>query len=202
MEGKKKLAVFDFDGTITFCDTLPEFIRFSCGWFRFIIGCLLHAPWIVACKCRLYSNSLAKQRLFGWFFSGMPSEEFNHLCEDFFQSCGSKLLRPEAVCCVEQYIQEGIPVAIVSASPENWVAPFARSLGVSVLLGTQLELTEESRLSGRFSSPNCYGEEKVRRLKLLYPDREAWYIVAYGDSRGDREMLAYADEPHYKPFRR
>jgi phosphoserine phosphatase len=26
-------------------------------------------------------------------------------------------------------------------------------------------------------------------------------VHAYGDSAGDREMLALADEPHYRPFR-
>ena len=49
---------------------------------------------------------------------------------------------------------------------------------------------------------NCYGAEKVRRISVMLPaPREDCYIVAFGDSRGDREMLEYADEAHYKPFR-
>ncbi len=50
------------------------------------------------------------------------------------------------------------------------------------------------RLTGRFSSRNCYGQEKVNRLLRVEPHRETYRLIAYGDSRGDREMLAFADE--------
>jgi phosphoserine phosphatase len=49
-------------------------------------------------------------------------------------------------------------------------------------------------LSG-FISKNCYGQEKVNRLLEVEPDRKNYYLYAYGDSRGDREMLAFADFP-------
>ena len=69
------------------------------------------------------------------------------------------------------------------------------------ILGTSVE-TSGGRLTGRFSTANCYGAEKVRRLLALYPDRATYRLTAYGDSRGDRELLAFADEAHYKPFRK
>ena len=53
-----------------------------------------------------------------------------------------------------------------------------------------------------FATPNCKGAEKVRRILGLFPDRESYRLTAFGDSRGDREMLAMADEAHYKPFRK
>ena len=59
----------------------------------------------------------------------------------------------------------------------------------------------DGRLTGRFLTPNCYGAEKVNRIRQLLPDRQHYYLVAYGDSRGDRELLAEADEAYYKPFR-
>lgn len=31
--------------------------------------------------------------------------------------------------------------------------------------------------------------------------RENYELIAFGDSRGDRELLAYADKAFYKPFR-
>jgi phosphoserine phosphatase len=49
---------------------------------------------------------------------------------------------------------------------------------------------------------NCYGEEKVNRLKSLYPNRQDYHLTAFGDSRGDKELLAFADESHFKPFRK
>ena len=88
-------------------------------------------------------------------------------------------------------------VVIVSASIDNWVLPFFPHVCV---LGTQVEVAHD-RLTGRFLTPNCYGSEKVRRLLQRFPDRQQYRLTAYGDSRGDREMLAFADEAHYKPFR-
>ena len=186
-----KVFAFDFDGTLTTRDTLIAFIRYACGTPRFLLGFLLHAPLLVLMKLRLYSNGKAKQRLFAWFFRGMPLETFVTLCQSFALS-HRHLLRPETVCLLQQALSEGSEVLIVSASIDNWVQPFFPTVTV---LGTQIEVID-GRLTGRFLTPNCYGQEKVRRILALHPDRSAYRLTAYGDSRGDRELLAFADEAH------
>lgn len=187
----KQLFAFDFDGTLTTRDTLIAFIRYACGTPRFLLGFLLHAPLLVLMKLRLYSNGKAKQRLFSWFFRGMPLEAFDALCQSF-ASTHRHLLRPETVCLLQQALSEGAEVLVVSASIDNWVQPFFPTVTV---LGTQIEVID-GRLTGRFLTPNCYGQEKVRRILALYPDRSSYHLTAYGDSRGDRELLAFADEAH------
>ena len=187
----KQLFAFDFDGTLTTRDTLIAFIRYACGTPRFLLGFLLHAPLLVLMKLRLYSNGKAKQRLFSWFFRGMPIETFDALCQSF-ASTHRHLLRPETVRLLQQALSEGSEVLVVSASIDNWVQPFFPAVTV---LGTQIEVID-GRLSGRFLTPNCYGQEKVRRIFALHPDRSAYRLTAYGDSRGDRELLAFADEAH------
>ena len=187
----KQLFAFDFDGTLTTRDTLIAFIRYACGTPRFLLGFLLHAPLLVLMKLRLYSNGKAKQRLFSWFFRGMPIETFDTLCQSF-ASTHRHLLRPETVRLLQQALSEGSEVLVVSASIDNWVQPFFPAVTV---LGTQIEVID-GRLSGRFLTPNCYGQEKVRRILALHPDRSAYRLTAYGDSRGDRELLAFADEAH------
>ena len=186
-----KIYAFDFDGTLTTRDTLLEFICFACGAPRFLLGFLLHAPLLVLMKLRLYPNGKAKQRVFTWFFKGMPVEAFDALCQDFANT-HRHLLRPDVVRVLEQALAEGSEVLIVSASIDNWVQPFFPSVTV---LGTQIEVAD-GRLTGRFLTPNCYGQEKVRRILALHPDRADYHLTAYGDSRGDREMLAFADEGH------
>ena len=187
----KQLFAFDFDGTLTTRDTLIAFIRYACGTPRFLLGFLLHAPLLVLMKLRLYSNGKAKQRLFSWFFRGMPIETFDALCQSF-ASTHRHLRSPETVRLLQQALSEGSEVLVVSASIDNWVQPFFPAVTV---LGTQIEVID-GRLSGRFLTPNCYGQEKVRRILALHPDRSAYRITAYGDSRGDRELLAFADEAH------
>ena len=188
---KAKLFAFDFDGTLTTRDTLIEFIRYACGTVRFLLGFLLYSPLLVLMKLRLYSNGKAKQKVFAHFFKGMTIDKFDTLCQDF-ASTHRHLLRPEVVSQLEQALSEGAEVLIVSASIDNWVQPFFPKVKV---LGTQIEVID-GRLTGRFLTPNCYGQEKVRRILTLHPDRSAYHLTAYGDSRGDRKMLAFADEAH------
>ena len=187
----RKVYAFDFDGTLTTRDTLIAFIRYACGTPRFLFGFLLHAPLLVLMKLRLYSNGKAKQRVFSWFFKGMTIETFDALCQDFART-HRHLLRPDTVRILEQALAERAEVLIVSASIDNWVQPFFPSVTV---LGTQVEVID-GRLTGRFLTPNCYGQEKVRRILAIHPDRSAYHLTAYGDSRGDRELLTFADEAH------
>ena len=148
-----KLYACDFDGTLTTRDTLIEFIRFACGTPRFILGFLLHAPLLVLMKLGLYDNGKTKQRVFSWFFKGMAIEDFNRLCKDF-ADCSRHLLRPEMVRLLEQAQAEGSKVLIVSASIDNWVQPFFPSF---TIVGTQIEVID-GLLTGRFLTPNCYGQ--------------------------------------------
>ena len=86
---------------------------------------------------------------------------------------------------------------IVSASIDNWVQPFFPKVKI---VGTQVEV-ENGLLTGRFLTKNCYGQEKVNRILAIYPNRREYKLIAFGDSEGDKELLAFADEAHYKPFR-
>lgn len=192
----RKIHAFDFDGTLTSRDTLLEFIRYACGTKAFALGFLRHAHLLVLMKLHLYPNWKAKQRIFSYFFKGMDLKAFDSLCQHFADD-NRHLLRPEGIQTLQQAKAEGAEVLIVSASIDNWVQPFFPDANV---LGTKIEVVNGS-LTGRFLTKNCYGQEKVNRILALYPDRNTYHLIAYGDSRGDKELLSFADEPHFKPFR-
>ena len=192
----KKVYAFDFDGTLTNRDSLLAFIRYAKGTTAFCLGFLLHAPWLVLMLLGLYPNWKAKQRVFSYFFRGMPLEAFDTLCQAFAKD-NRHLLRPLALQTIEKARSEEAEVVIVSASIDNWVQPFFPDVKV---IGTQVEVIN-GRLTGRFLTKNCYGQEKVNRLLVFLPDRHTYKLIAYGDSRGDQELLAFADEAHFKPFR-
>lgn len=192
----KKVYAFDFDGTLTNRDSLLAFIRYAKGTTSFCLGFLLHAPWLVLMLLGLYPNWKAKQRVFSYFFRGMPLEAFDTLCQAFAKD-NRHLLRPLALQAIEKARSEEAEVVIVSASIDNWVQPFFPDVKV---IGTQVEVIN-GRLTGRFLTKNCYGQEKVNRLLVFLPDRHTYKLIAYGDSRGDQELLAFADEAHFKSFR-
>ncbi len=193
-----KIFVFDFDGTLTTRDTLIAFIRFARGT-AWLVRCLaLLLPRLVLMKMGLVDNGRTKERLFAMCFKGMTTTRFDELCRRFAATEGQNIRRQSTWSMMETAVADGNAVYVVSASVDNWVSPFFPP-SVTVV-GTRVE-SVDGRLTGRFLTPNCYGAEKVRRLKEKLPDldtaRSHYYIIAYGDSRGDKEMLAYANESHY-----
>ena len=188
----RKVYAFDFDGTLTTRDTLLAFIRYACGTRAFLLGFLRYAHQLVLMKLGFYPNWKAKQHIFSYFFKDIDLEAFNTLCRQFAAD-NRQLLRPQGLQLVAQALHEGADVLIVSASIDNWVQPFFPEVTV---LSTQIEVID-GRLTGRFLTKNCYGQEKVNRILALYPDRRSYHLTAYGDSRGDKELLAFADDPHW-----
>lgn len=196
----QQVYVFDFDGTLTRRDTLLAFICHARGAAALLWGLLRHGWMLVRMKLGHYPNGRAKERLFAYFFRGMPLEAFDDCCRHFCLQ-GTHLLRPQGMATLRQAVGQGARVYVVSASIDRWVAPFFQSVAGVTVVGTQVEV-QDGRLTGRFATPNCYGGEKVRRLQAVLPlPRTDCHIIAYGDSRGDNELFAYADETHYKPFR-
>lgn len=200
---KKKLYCFDFDGTLTTSDTLLEFIKYAKGRSRFLMVFLMYSPLLVLMKLHLYPNWKAKQQIFAHLFAGMRIEKFDALCRGFAEE-SQHLLRPKGITLMHEALVAGAQVFIVSASIDNWVRPFfdIRNLKGVQVLGTQIEV-EDGKLTGNFKSNNCYGKEKVHRIAeaLKSFERSEYEIEAFGDSRGDKEMLAFADKGHFKPFR-
>ena len=210
------IHVFDFDGTLTTRDTLLLFIRHARGWWALFGGLLLFSPLLVLMKLHLADNGRTKERLFCHYFSGMLERDFDALCQSFARS-HTHVLRTAGLRTVLQALDRGDRVVVLSASIDRWVEaclrPFLVSSSLFQVLGTEIEVVD-GRLTGRFATPNCYGPEKVRRLKEFLKEvsprgdvegatkvsprgdvegalEGTPFILAYGDSRGDKELLAY-----------
>lgn len=199
MSKKPALALFDFDGTITTRDTLFEFIRYCKGSGRFFSGFAFLSPVLVLFKAGVISNSRAKQIVLSHFFKGVGIEKFNNDCMKFANERVPSLIRPKALEEIRQHKANGHKVIIVSASPENWVRPWAESLQVECI-ATRMEVSD-GKITGMFEGMNCHGEEKVLRIQKYLDPREYTLIYTYGDTKGDRPMLALGTHSHYKPFR-
>ena len=195
----KKIAFFDFDGTITTDDSLLKFIRFVVGDVKFLIGLFAISPILVAYKLKLLQNYKAKQVMLSWFFKSYSEEAFKKVANDYSLTHIDKILRPKAIERLQWHQKENHKIVIVSASIDCWLRPWCEKNGYE-LIATKLE-TRDGVVTGKLLSKNCYGIEKVNRIKELYVLSEYEYIYAYGDSSGDKEMLKLATESFYKPFR-
>jgi phosphatidylglycerophosphatase C len=196
---KKVIAAFDFDGTITTRDTLPAFIRFAVSFGHLIAGSLSMVPFLVLFKLKVIPNYKAKERLFKTFFAGITLDRFNMLSEKFIPTI-EKLVNPAALEKLKWHQEMGHEVIIISASAENWIRPWAIKNGINTVLATKLQVIDHMTITGNFLTKNCHGTEKVTRLLEQYPERQNYILYAYGDSNGDRELLALADHPFYRSF--
>lgn len=196
---KRNLALFDFDGTITTKDTLFVFCRFMVGDARFVAGLLVLSPILVSQKIKLISAQRAKEIFLTYFIGGMEEEYFNKKCVEFANCKLTALIRPAALKAIQDYQQSNTDVVIVSASPQNWIEPWAILLNIKVI-ATQLQVSR-NLITGKIAGKNCNGEEKVKRIKKEIHLDEYDVITAYGDSKGDEPMFTLAHHTYFKPFR-
>ena len=193
MSMKRNIAVFDFDGTLTTRDSFLAFIKWACGPVSYYVGFLRFAPQLLLMFMHLYPNWKAKERIFAHFFKGWQYSWFQALGEDFATALDTMRNEP-VIGRLKEHIDHGDTVYVISASLPEWVEPWCRQLGVNAVLATEIEVNDQGRITGRFKTKNCFGQEKVDRLLKVEPERETYVLHAYGDSRGDLELLAFADE--------
>jgi HAD superfamily hydrolase (TIGR01490 family) len=194
-----KLIFFDFDGTITTDDSLIKFVRFVVGDAKFIWGMTLLFPMLTVYKLKLLPNYKAKQYMLSYFFKGMSEEKFMQVANEYSLEHINTILRPKAMNKIAWHKEQGHKVVVVSASIECWLKPWCDKNGLG-LISTKIEI-KDGLVTGKFLSKNCYGIEKANRVQEAYDLSEYGHIYAYGDSRGDKELLELADESFYKPFR-
>jgi phosphatidylglycerophosphatase C len=176
------VAAFDFDGTLTRRDTLLPFLVSVAGPAR--VGAAL----VAALPEYRRGRDAAKAALLERVLAGRDHDEVATVGANF----GARLAQRSITRSMRERLtwhqREGHEVVIVSATLEVYLQPAARSLDVEHVIATGLEPG-----TGRMSTANCRGAEKARRLReILDDDTIVW---AYGNSAGDREMLALAQHP-------
>lgn len=195
----KTLVLFDFDGTITYKDSLIEFIMYAVGKSAFYFGMLRLSPMLVMYKLKLIHNQKAKEKMLSYFFKDISREDFNKIATQFALEQIDTIVRKKAIDKILWHQKEGHSVVMVSASIECWLRPWCEKYSIE-LIGTKLAFIDE-KFSGMFEGKNCYGIEKENRVRQQYDLKEFDTIYAYGDSAGDKELLGLADKSFYKPFR-
>jgi phosphatidylglycerophosphatase C len=193
------VAAFDVDGTLTTRDCVVPFIRRISGAPRVAARLLARPDRLIAVLARRDRDAL-KELAARAAFSGRRYDDLSRRGVDFAALVHRDWIRPDTLNALRAHLAAGDRVVLVSASFEVYLRPLGQLLGVHHVLGTRLQIADGAA-TGELDGPNCRGPEKVRRLHawLLAEcgGRNEVRLVAYGDSAGDREMLADADEAHW-----
>ena len=195
--GRRVVAAFDLDKTLTLRDCVVPFV-WSLGRRRFVVGVLSNLPVIVVAGLRR-DRDRVKAIITRIAFRGRLAEEVRERAEHFVDRVHPSWIRDDTAARLSWHVEAGHSVVIVSASYEPYVRLLAERLGVAGALATRIEYDQNGRCTGRLDGANCRGAEKVIRLHdwLGVDDTSSFEIYAYGDSRGDRQLLAIADRPHW-----
>ncbi len=194
----KVLSVFDFDGTLTHHDSFVPFLKFAFGAREFYGRMVKLALPGLRFLVRQISRDELKAQLIRTFMTGVEKTWVQQKAEEYCQRNWARLMRPAGVLSVEQELGSGAVVTLCSASPALVLQPFADRLGIK-LIGTELEELD-GLLTGRLTGNNCRCENKVLRLEAEYGDLGEYRLRAWGDTRGDRELLAAAQDAHFRHF--
>lgn len=198
-ELNSNIAVFDFDGTLTTKDTLLPFLSWTHDLKDLMLGSVKQGPAIVSYLTGNCSNHWIKEKLLTQFYKGWPVEKFRTVATEYAHGILPTLIDPEALERLKWHQLQGHSVIILSAALYPYLSSWAKTVQVGHVLATRVEM-QQGRITGKLKGKSCYGVEKVNQLKLLLGSLGDYYIYAYGDSKGDREMLAIADEPYYRKF--
>ncbi|MDR3005893.1 MAG: HAD-IB family hydrolase [Acidovorax sp.] len=187
------VAAFDFDGTLSVGDSLQDFARYSLGRAGWLWAALRTVPALLAWRLGWGSRQQAKQVFLRACWGGQDGAVLQALGERYARERLPQLLRPEMLELVQQHRALGHRLVLVSASPAFYLRPWALQAGFDAVLATELDL--QGRFTAHLHTPNCWGPQKVERLAEWLQTEAVALAYAYGDSRGDREMLACAQHP-------
>jgi phosphatidylglycerophosphatase C len=185
-------AAFDFDGTLTTRDCFVPFLVATSGRARLAKSIATMSTELLAIP-RTRTRDVVKAHLARTMLRGRSRDELTAIGIEFGRNVITQSLRTSTLRRLHWHRRQGHCVVIVSSSLRFYLEPVAEALGVDVVLCTELEFNQHGIATGELLGANCRGQEKVNRL-LASGLGHAGRLWAYGDSSGDAELLAIADE--------
>jgi len=201
-----EIIVFDFDGTITTRDTFAMFLRYYAGSLNWLLNIARLLPTFAAYKLGRIDRHAVKKAVVSRFFANEDENKVEARAERFAKEVIPTLIRPAALDHVKSRLASPTcgpeSLYICSASIGPYLRYWAHSCGIheNHVMATELASTN-GRLTGELSGYNVWGANKVRRILDQFAPQSVKILEAYGDSRGDQEMLHAAEASFFKPFR-
>ena len=193
----KKLYCFDFDGTLTYKDTMFLYLQFY-NASKFRMQFIKHIPLFTLLKLNLLDAEKVKKSFISSILKGQPKAKIEKKSQEFFDQYYPEIFRENALDFIKNIDYSQTDCYIVSASLDIWVKPFAEKFKMN-LIATKAEFKNDI-FTGNFVGKNCNGLEKVNRIKEEVSDKKYDKTIAFGDTSGDQQMLDWANEGQYKFF--
>ncbi len=200
-DGARKVAAFDFDGTLTHRDTLVPFMARAGGWAK--LGATSVRIGLDSARGRVSRDrDEVKAEMLRRLFTGHETTELRRRGSVYAKEIlASKRINAGVLARLKQHLDAGHEVVFVSASLVYYLTPIAQELGVHHVIAVELS-AEAGIFTGALTHPNVRAEQKAIRLReWLGEDAEgpltSVELWAYGNSSGDHQLLAMADHAYW-----
>jgi len=196
---KAGLALFDFDGTITYRDSAATFYaslytyRLTYIW-RHIVLCL---PEFIAYRAGRTSYMTLKRKRLQVHVGHLSEVAFEHKVAHFCENILPPMIKKSALERIQWHKAAGHEVWIVSASFDFLLRDWCRQQGI----GMMVNKTIKSPGFCTFPGEDCNFAGKVQQIKAHLQPEAYKTIFAYGDTDGDQAMLALAHQPYFNYFK-
>ena len=196
----REIVVFDFDGTITTRDTFALFLRYYAGLAGWSWRIAMLLPTFLLYGLRIIDRNAVKRAVIRRFFKNANKDTLDATARRFAAEVIPELIRPQAQTKLDAHKTDPESLYICSASITPYLEAWAESQGIKHVLATELA-EHNGTYTGEIQGWNIWGPGKIQRIEAEFGEFPFRIREAYGDSRGDRELLHAADVSHFKPFR-
>ncbi len=193
------LAIFDLDHTLTKKGTWTRFVLTTVKtrphlWLP-IIFAMAKNQWLYkrgrAPRCGV-KKAMMRISIVGW-----PKEKVEAYAKRFAAHEVASGLRPGAIEALAHHKAAGDTFMVASAAVDAVVRPICEGLGIEHYVATDMSY-ENGKLASEFGSENCYGREKLLRVKAYLAQnphlkQNHTKVTMYSDSHSDLDVLLWAD---------
>lgn len=188
---QRAVALFDFDGTLTTHELMPDFMRFAVSRPRQWFGVLL-APMVLGYKLGWVDGRLIRAVIVWLGFRGVAAEDLDRLGHQFATDVIPKNLRDEGMRQLAWHREAGHRVVVVSGALAVYLKPWCDAHGLELICSDLA--VQSGRMTGRYHGGQCVRDEKVRLAQTVLDAEPGAVVYAYGDTVEDEAMLAMADQ--------
>lgn len=191
------LVFFDFDGTLTTRDTILPLGLFLArkGPDKYKKISLL-ALRLILLKLRLITNHAFKARFCELLLKNESEEATATAARIFVQDYVQGILRKPVVERLLNHVQKGDEVYLVSSNFGFVLRALRGKWPLNGVVATEAEV-DGGRFTGRIAGRSCEGKAKLARVVSRFGEPRVREATAYGDSRGDRELLGFVKNANW-----
>lgn len=186
MKNNTTLAIFDFDKTLIIKDSFRLFSLYAAQnpWKKILVYVLA-----ISCKFGFIDNITYKNHVLKLVWINKDSAEKTRFLKNFHIKLKS-YENNKIINMLKLHIEHGDMIAIISASPEFYLKPYAESLSDQIrVFGSTITTQKNNTIDN-----HVYGENKAEMANSLINEYQPIQIIVYTDHITDLPLIRIATD--------